>query len=369
MVRGFEDAVRRRTESRRPATARPRRRCLPAARSTHRRSRSSITIESSLRTRWRSQSGGGGCHTRRSAPPIVHRSPAVESAPRAMAGPGVVPQRSAAAAWPGTGIASKIDGAKSSTTAAAPPMWSGSPWVSTSRSSRPVPRAHSDGRHDALADVEAHRLRAGRRHRRASGRRWETPPASRRPARRRARRPAAVRRARQGHRHVDGAATIQIAHAAATAAPPRRRLRRPTSAPLRAGVARRPPRARPSRYEAATQTAGAGIRSASHGNHSTRSALAASPPAAHAVTRPKALAAAGRHGMREHGERGRHLHDRHQRHSRQVEQQAGDGDAVEEGRRHRQQHQFSRQRRRHHASAVRRQTLPAWCGPLAWRGR
>ena len=226
-------------------------------------------------------------------------------------------------------------------------MWSGSPCVSTSASSRPVPRAHNEGattRSPMSKATDPGRPPASTSQRAPLGN--STSVASPCPT------SSATTRShpstRQGHRHVEGATDDPgRAHTSDHDTAPPERLDQRRDSAGRWGPTTIP--ASPSRYDAATHGAGAGIRRASHGSHSTKLALAASPPAAHAVTRPKALAAAGARGVRKNRERGRHLHDRHQRHRRQVEQQPGHGHAVEEGRRDRQQHQFGRQRRRHHS--------------------
>ena len=107
--------------------------------------RISSTSESSLRTRWRSQSGGGGCHARTVVAPSRSRSPACtvrQGIRRASA-------RAARSVRPtsrGTGTPSHNSrGRNISSAAPAPPAWSASPCVTASTSSLRTPKCHSAG--------------------------------------------------------------------------------------------------------------------------------------------------------------------------------------------------------------------------------
>ena len=123
VVRHLDDAQRRQVESRTPATARPLSRCRRSAATETSRQRSSITIESSLRTRCRSQSAASGCRT----------ITATSSIDDAVAGPDVRPSQPQTACVSartarsgsnrGTGMPSQISrGRNSRTIDGAPPM-------------------------------------------------------------------------------------------------------------------------------------------------------------------------------------------------------------------------------------------------------
>ena len=109
------------------------------------RYRISSTSESSLRTRWRSQSGGGGCQTR------TETAPSRSTSPRCTVRQGIRrasarADRSARTASRGTGTPSHSSrGRKMSSAAPAPPAWSASPCVTASTSSRRTPKCHSAG--------------------------------------------------------------------------------------------------------------------------------------------------------------------------------------------------------------------------------
>ena len=116
---------------------------------------------------------------------------------------------------------------------------------------------------------------------------------------------------------------------------------------------------RPSSRRRRATSGGAGTRHVSHGATCTSAAEDTSARAAACGTQPAACASDGTTAVTRHGRHAADLHDRHERHGRKVEQQTRDGHAGEEERAERQQRHFRRPRtQRASATAGRRSRGP-----------